>query len=331
MADKTKIFVSTTPFGAVNSRPRELFCKTGWEIVYNTTQHKLSSEEVALMAREVDGIVAGTEDLGPLMAANPRLKIISRVGIGLDSVPLAECQKRGIAVCYTPDAVTMAVAEFTIGAMIATTRYFGPVDRMIRRGAWQRPQGIRLGEAMIGLVGFGRIGSNVARLLLPFHPRAVLVNDIKDKSKEIAGMRERGLAIESATLGRILSAVDILSLHVPLSRQTRLLIGARELAKMKPNAVLLNTARGGLVDEVALHRALAAGSLACAAIDVFEREPYRGPLAELDNVQLTAHLGSCSIDCRARMEIEATEDLIRFFRGEPLRNKVPQEEYEWQL
>ncbi|MGD9159747.1 MAG: NAD(P)-dependent oxidoreductase, partial [Desulfobacteraceae bacterium] len=159
----TKIFISTSPFGEINPEPIELLKKTGWEFIVNPMGRKLQSSEVAELALDADGIIAGTEDLRPLIEKSKQLKIISRVGIGLDSVPLDECKRRGIVVTYTPDAVTLAVAELTIGVMVCLSRSVHISDRALRENKWKRIMGKRLGESIIGIIGFGRIGSNVAR------------------------------------------------------------------------------------------------------------------------------------------------------------------------
>lgn len=324
-----KLFVSTSPFGAIDLTPRQELEHTGWDVRYNNCNRKLTPQEVAELAADCDGLIAGTEDLMPLIEANPGLKLIARVGIGLDSVPLNLCRRRGIAVSYTPDAVTLAVVELTVGLMLDASRFVSQVDRAIRAGRWIRPQGRRIGESTVGLVGFGRIGSRVARALAGLGPRCILVADILDKRREVNGMATTtGIAIEQAPFDRLLAESNIVSLHVPLTRLTRGMVGAEALRRMPAGAVLINTSRGGVVDEAALLTAMRGGQLAAAAIDVFEREPYTGPLRELDNVILTAHLGSCSVDCRARMETEAARDAIRFFRGDPLVSPVPDEEYE---
>ncbi len=324
-----KIFVSTAPFGALDPTPRHELDQAGCSVSYNDLNRKLTPEEVAKFASDCDGLIAGTEDLVPLIEANPRLKMIARVGIGLDSVPLGLCRERGIAVSYTPDAVTMAVVELTIGLMVSASRRVAQVDRAIRAGQWIRPQGLRIGEATVGLVGFGRIGSRVARALSGLTPRRILVADILDKRKEISELVVScGLAIEQVPLDDLLTQSQIVSLHVPLTRVTRGMMDATALNRMQRDAVLINTSRGGVVDEDALLEAMRAGRLAGAAVDVFEQEPYLGPLRDLDNAILTSHLGSCSIDCRARMETEAALDMIRFFRGEPLASPVPEEEFE---
>ena len=325
------VFVSTIPFGEHDRSPLNWLKDTGWSFQVNDTGRKLTSEEVAERAGHCDGIVAGTEDLRPLIDRNLKLKVIARVGVGLDSVPLRRCRDRGIAVSYTPDAVTPAVAEFTIGVMVAACRSIAGVDRKLRSGKWHREQGKRIGNSRIGIIGFGRIGSYVGRLVAAFNPAAILVCDIADKSKEIADLSSRGAPVEAANLDRVLEECDIVTLHVPIDRFSRGFISEGRLRQMGKGSYLINASRGGLVDEAALYRALKDGHLAGAAIDVFEHEPYRGPLLELENILVTPHLGSCSVDCRANMEREATEDLIRFLTGKPLQSPVPLEEYENQI
>ncbi|MEI9991485.1 MAG: phosphoglycerate dehydrogenase [Rhizomicrobium sp.] len=320
------VFVSTTPFAEHDRTPTQWMNAAGWRVCVNDTRRKLTSQEVAERARDCEAIIAGTEDLNALLDANRRLKIIARVGVGLDSVPLERCRERNIAVAYTPDAVTPAVAEFAVGAMIAACRDIPGADRNMRGGGWRRTQGIRIGESRIGIVGFGRIGSTVGRLLAGFAPAALLVHDVLDKRADIAAL-PAGAAARQASLNEILETCDIVSLHVPLRQSTRGLIGARELRRMRGGSYLINTARGGIVDEDALYDALRSGHLGGAAVDVFGREPYTGPLRELDRVVLTAHMGSCSIDCRSRMERDATAEIVRFFSGDALAYPVPDDEY----
>lgn len=324
------IFITAVPFGEVDPKPLELLKETGWKIDLNPLGRMLKPSEVAELCIDSDGLIAGTEDLGPLVRKTKKLKIISRVGIGLDSVPLDLCREKGITVTYTPDAVTMAVAELTVGIMISLTRHTYISDKNIRHGEWERRQGKRIGKSTIGVIGFGRIGTNIIKLLVPFRPEEILVNDIKDKTKEIAGFREYGLNIRHAEKQQIYKNSDIVSLHIPLSSQSRNLINTETLKHFKKESYLINLARGGIVNEADLYKALITGQIAGAAIDCFEEEPYCGPLAELDNVVLTQHMGSCSFDCHARMEIEATQDLIRFFKGEALKNEVPAEELYYQ-
>ncbi|CCK80313.1 phosphoglycerate dehydrogenase [Desulfobacula toluolica] len=325
-----KIFISTVPFCEINKKPLMLLKKNGFEIIKNPLGRKLHPKEVAEYAKSVDGIIAGTESLIGLIEANSNLKIISRVGIGLDSVPLIKCKQLGITVTYTPDAVTMAVAEMVIGVMISVYRHIYIADREIRNQQWNRLMGKRIGKSIIGLIGFGRIGYNVARLLTPFHPNKVLINDITDKKDSICDLMEQGLNIEQVSKEEIYKNSDIISLHVPFSPQTNNLINRNTLSKFKKDSFILNYARGGIINEHDLYLAIEKGSIAGAAVDTFIDEPYSGELIELDNVLLTQHMGSCSYDCRYDMELQATEDLIRFFKGEQLQNEVPPEEYEYQ-
>ena len=324
-----RIFVSTLPFGQADPRSVELLRQTGWDFQINPTGRKLTAEEVGEFCAEADALIAGTEKIETVLARAKKLKLVARIGIGLDSVPLRKCRELGVAVAYTPDAVTMAVAEATLGVMVTLTRQMHAADKNVRQGIWKRPMGKRLGESVIGLVGMGRIGGQVVRLLGPFKPREILVSDPADISVALeAARRDHGVAIRQAPLDEVLAASDLVSLHLPYSRRTRHIIGHEALARMRKEAFLVNFARGGLVDEEALFEALQGGRLAGAALDCFEREPYDGPLKGLDTVLITPHLGSSSQDCRARMEIEAVEDVIRFLSGEPMKNPVPAGEYD---
>ncbi|MFC1822583.1 NAD(P)-dependent oxidoreductase [Thermodesulfobacteriota bacterium] len=326
-----KIFISTLPFGEVEPRPISLLEETGWKFMINPLEKKLSPNEVVEMALDCDGIIAGTEDLRPLIDRSKKLKIIARVGIGLDSVPLALCKEKGIKVIYTPDAVTMAVAELTVGIMIGLTRHVYLADKNFRCGEWERKQGKRIGKSIIGIIGFGRIGTNVARLLIPFHPHQVLVNDLNDKSVEIQKFKKHGLSIRHTDKKEIYQNADIITLHVPLYLKTKGMINAQTFHQFKQDVYLINLARGGIINEADLFDALKEKRIGGAALDCFEQEPYCGTLTGLDNILLTQHIGSCSFDCRMKMEIEATEDLIRYFKNEPLKNEVPEEEFWYQL
>ncbi|MCG6149231.1 phosphoglycerate dehydrogenase [Leptospira levettii] len=324
-----RIFVSTYPFGQYNEEPISILKKEGWDVVLNPTKRKLTSEEVAEYAKNVDAIIAGTEDLTPLILKNPDLKIISRVGIGLDSVPLQLCRDKNITVAYTPDAVTMAVVELTIGLMVSLTRKVHLANFELRRGGWSRFTGKRLGESVIGLIGLGRVGSNVLRILKEFRPKEILVNDLKDKTNEIQQiMQNTDLIVRQVTKEEIYKHADIVSIHVPLTNLTRNMIGKTELGLMNASTFVINTARGGIVNESDLYHAVKAEQIAGAAIDVFEKEPYKGNLIELENIILTEHMGSCSFDCRYLMEFGAASEVVRFFKGEPLLNPVPDEELE---
>lgn len=326
-----KVFISTYPFGKYDPTPIRILEEKGFEILKNPYTRKLKPEEVAELAEDVDAIIAGTENLTELIERNKKLQLISRVGIGLDSVPLQLCKDKGIVVAYTPDAVTMAVAELTIGLMIDVSRKVQMADREMRKGGWSRFVGKRLGESVIGIIGAGRVGLNVIRLLSEFYPKEILIQDLKDKSKEVAAILDpKRIKYSFFSKEEIYRRSDLVSLHVPLTKHTRKMITKKELELFSTDAYLLNTARGELIEEADLIQALSTRKLAGAAIDVFSKEPYSGELTQLENVVLTEHMGSCSYDCRLAMEREASEEVIRFYSGEALRNEVPAEEYEYQ-
>jgi len=325
------IFVSTETFGDASPDSRLVLRESGHVVEFNNKGRKLTPKEVAYEARDSKVLIAGTENLGPLVSGSMALKMIARVGVGLDGVPLELCQQKGIVVCWTPDAVTMAVAELTIGLMLATTRYVVQKDKEIRQGQWTREFGLRLEESVVGIVGFGRIGFEVARLLTSFKPKQLLVHDIQPKKHQIAYLKECGMNIREGSFDEVIGTSDILSLHVPLYRETKRMIDIEVLKTMPKGAFLLNTSRGGVIDENALYQSLTSGHLGGAALDVFEHEPYTGSLKNLNNLVLTPHLGSCSVDCRARMEKEAAEEAIRFLRDAPLVQEVPLEEYQYQV
>jgi D-3-phosphoglycerate dehydrogenase len=234
---------------------------------------------------------------------------------------LAAARARSIAVTYTPSAPSPAVAELAIGQMLALLRRTVAADRGIRQGIWYRWTGRRLAQVTVGVIGVGRIGRAVIRHLQNWSPR-ILANDliVDAEFARLTGC----IWTDCETIYR---EADIITLHVPLTPATRGMIRERELALMKPDAILINTARGGIIDEAALCAALRARPYFSAAIDVFAQEPYRGELAGLENCFLTCHMGAATRDCRLRMELEAVEEVIRYFRGEPLINPVPEAEY----
>jgi D-3-phosphoglycerate dehydrogenase len=320
-SNRRRVMVTTVPFGAVDPEPLDLLAAAGIDLVVNPKNRRLRADEVGEVIDGFPVVIAGTETItADAMAACRGLKAICRVGIGLDGIDLPAARRLGIAISYTPDAPSPAVAELTVGFIIDLLRGIGPADRGLRQGQWTRITGGRIATSIIGVVGVGRIGSRVIRHLQGGFPGVrILAHDLAPDPK-IAGVEW----VDKETLYR---QSDVVTLHVPLTAATRGLIGERELAMMKPTAVLVNTARGGIVDEEALARALQGGTIRAAALDVFADEPYGGPLAQLPNVRLTCHMGSMTADCRARMEIEATQEAIRFLSGQPLRSPVPAEEY----
>lgn len=323
-AAERRVLITTVPFGEAHRRPLDLLEAEGIDYLINPIGRRLREEELAEMIGDFGIVIAGTEPItATVMQRAPHLRLISRVGIGLDSVDLLAARARGIQVAYTPDAPSPAVAELAIGLMLGLLRDVPGADRSMRNGVWHRFMGRRLCEMTVGVVGVGRVGKRVIQHLVGGFPGVrVLANDLEPDVD--FGQAQRIRWVDKPTLYR---EADIITLHVPLTPLTRHLIGATEIEHMKPQAMLINTSRGNMIDEHDLAAALRAERLGGAAIDVFEREPYSGELATLERCILTCHMGSMSQDCRARMELEATEEVVRFLRNEPLRQLVPETEY----
>jgi D-3-phosphoglycerate dehydrogenase len=321
-----KVLITTVPFGDKNRLPIEQLEAAGIEYLINPIGRKLKEAELAEMVTDFDVLIAGTEPITDMvMSRASRLKLISRVGIGLDSVDLLAAERRDIRVSYTPDAPAPAVAELTIGLMLSLLRSVHTANTQMHRGEWHRYFGRRLSAVTIGIVGAGRIGGGVLRRLAGFGASRVLVNDICPNLQVAPELK-----IEWVGKEEIYREADLISLHLPLTAQTKNMIRREHLLQMKSDAMVINTSRGGIINEQDLADVLNAGHLSGAAIDVFEQEPYAGPLARIDRCLLTSHMGSMSVDCRTRMEIEATEEAVRFLTGKPLQGLVPPAEYDVQ-
>jgi glyoxylate reductase len=243
-----------------------------------------------------------------LDAAGPQLRVVANYAVGIDNVDVEACRRHGVLVTNTPDVLTEATAELAIALMLSLLRRVVEGDRLIRRGErWIWAPNLMLGRGLagrvLGLVGHGRIGQAVGRLALAHGMRV------------IHSSRSSGIPLD-----HLLAEADVVSLHLPLSAESRHLIDAAALGRMKPSAVLVNTARGPIVDEEALVLALREGRIAGAALDVFEREPEVHPgLLELENVVLVPHLGSATHETREAMGMLCVEAL----RAVLLENRVP--------
>ena len=321
-----KVLITTVPFGEKNRLPIEYLESAGIDYLINPLNRKLQEDELSELASDCEVLIAGTEKISDAVMANaPKLKLISRVGVGLDGVDLLAAERRGIAVSYTPEAPAPAVAELTIGMMLTLLRHVHVANAQLHRGEWQRHFGKRIPELTIGIIGVGRIGGRVLRRLAAFGSPRILVNDLLPEA-HVADQ----LKLDWVDKETIYREADLISLHLPLTNKTKDMIRAPQLKQMKSDAVVINTSRGGIINENDLARVLKEGHLSGAAIDVFENEPYSGDLCGIERCLLTAHMGSMTIDCRTRMEIEATEEAVRFLTGQALQALVPSEEYDVQ-
>ena len=274
-----------------------------------------SEDDLAAAAVDREAIVFRSGvSIGPGVLAAPDLRLLVRAGSGLDNLDLATVRERGIELVRIPGPGAQAVAELTFGLMIALARSIVLADRHLRSAHWAKSElvGYNLRGKRLGIVGLGSIGSRVAALgsAWGMHPIGVVERPSEERSRAFA---QQG--IDLADLDRVLAEGDFISLHVPLSSNTRGMIGAAELAKIKPGAFLVNIARGGVVDEAALFDALQPGGrLRGAALDVHvaEGEGKRSPLADLPNVVLTPHIGAQTIDAQEEIGREVVAIIDRF-------------------
>jgi glyoxylate reductase len=275
-------------------------------------------EELIRLAPGVSALVADPRipvDAKLLDAAGPSLELVANYAVGYDNIDVEACRARGVVVTNTPDVLTDATAELTLALMLAAARRLGEGERMVRSGRWRgwHPQqllGRELGDSTIGIVGLGRIGSRVAELLGGFG--AELLSASRTAHPEL----EQRLGVERVALDELFARSDVVTLHVPASADTHHLIDVDALARFKAGSILVNTARGALVDTAALIAALRSGRLAAAGLDVYENEPDVPPeLVELENVVLAPHIGSATARARSGMARLVAENVISVLEG----------------
>jgi len=293
-----RILIGPSSFGVVDAAPLQRLRDAGFDVLQNPFGRKLSTQELMELLPGVIGLVAGLESLDRAVLEQSELRAISRCGAGTSNVDLDAAHRLGIVVRNTPAAPTAAVAELTVAAMLALLRQILPMNADLHAGRWTRLPGAQIEGRTVAVVGFGRVGRRVAALLLAFGAKVIAVDPHVDRVDP---------PIELARLADALPRADIVTLH---ASGDETILGRAELLRVKPGALVLNCGRGGLVDEGALCEALDSGHLAGAWIDAFRDEPYRGPLTRYPQVLLTPHIGSFTVECRRRMEMEAVENLL---------------------
>ena len=283
--------------------------------------------EQSISREELLGKVAGADALVTLLTervdaellevAGPQLKVVSNVAVGYDNIVVADCTARGVRATNTPGVLTEATADIAFGLILMATRRLGEGERLIRSGTpWKWGMFFLLGSSLqgktLGVVGMGGIGQATARRAKAFGMEVVY-----QSRSEIDPAIAAELGARRVELDELLAISDVVSLHCPYGPNTHHLIGAEQLAAMKPDAYLVNTARGPIVDEAALAQSLREGVIAGAGLDVFEREPAVHPeLLELENVALVPHLGSSTVETRTAMAVLASENTLAVLRGE---------------
>jgi D-3-phosphoglycerate dehydrogenase len=301
-------------FEPVHQKGLDHLAGNGCEVVFSDGY---GPEHIRSAVKDVDGILARARGLidAPVMDAAPRLKVIGRHGIGVDNVDVDAATARGIYVVNTPLAPAEAVAEFVAMGMIALPRRIVQADPAVRSLDWDFRNRVHPPELLgktLGIIGFGRIGRRIAEICgLGFRMNIVYTDAFPADAKEEGRLSAKRVPIED-----LLATSDFVSLNVPLLDTTHHLIDEKALASMKPTAILINCARGPVVDEAALAQALENGVIAGAVIDVFEEEPIKddNPLIGLDNVLLTPHYSGCSAESTENMSMVAA-DIVKILNG----------------
>lgn len=301
-----KVLIAVSSFSEHDKKPLDMLRKEGFGIKANTYGRRLKEQEIIELGRDCAGIVAGLEPYNKeALKALPGLKVISRVGAGVSNIDLKAAAELGIEVCNTPEAPARAVAELAVGLILSLLRNIPQMDKLMKQGEWERLSGNLVEGKTVGIVGAGRIGRCVAKLLKGFDARVIWYDNAAINA-DISGEKK-------PSLEKVLEESDMVMLH--LSGE-RLVIGRRELGLMKKTAYIVNLSRGLVIDEEALYEALKNRKIAGAALDVFCEEPYDGPLKDLDNVILTPHIGSYTRQTRLEMESQAASNLIAILKSQ---------------
>lgn len=295
-----KILISTSSFGKFDRTPLDLLEKAQISYTLNPYARTLTEQEAKELYSDCVAVIAGTEPVTHhVIEANETLKVISRCGVGMDNVDSICAKQKNIAVLCTPNAPTQATAEQTLTLILNLLRHTALMYGDMRQGFWKKRMGNLLYKKKVGIIGYGRIGSTVAKLLKAFECEIACYDPYLKNSD-----------IPQYELKELLSWANIITLHCAKEKNAPPLIDEKALNTMRQGSWIINAARGGLIDEFALTKALKSGHLAGAALDVFQEEPYIGELLTLENALLTPHASSYAKEARINMEIQAVENLL---------------------
>jgi len=280
-------------------------------LVFNPTGKPLSEDALIPLLDGCDGCIAGLDHYTAKVIQNAKsLKVISRYGVGVDQVDLAAAKANNVVVCNTPGANSQAVADLTFGLLICLARKVHILDKKMREGEWTRSSGVELYGKTIGIQGLGAVGKAVAKRALGFSMRILAYDPIIDlKYTEANG-------VISADFDTVIREADFLCLHMPLTGETRGVISSGVMKAMKKGAIIVNTARGGLIDEAAAYELLVSGHLGGMGLDVYDEEPpKKTPLLDLENVVLTPHTAAHTAEATANMGDMSVQNLIDVLTG----------------
>jgi D-3-phosphoglycerate dehydrogenase len=311
MESKYRVLVTSTSFGKADPLPLQRLRECGCEVIENPHGRPLKEEELIPLLAEVDGVIAGLDDYTEkVIQSSPQLKVISRYGVGVDKVDLTAAESQGVKVTTTPGVNTQAVADLTMALMLAVARKVPKADASAKDGKWEKIFGHSLHQKKLGLVGLGQISRAVAKRARGFDMEVSIFTRYPDSSfAEAVGVRY-------ADFDELLEQSDFLSLHCAVTEDRAGMIGYEQLKRMKPAAYLINTARGALINEEDLYRALKEGIISGAALDTYVHEPPKGsPLLTLENVVTTPHIGSYTYETVLEMGLTSVENLMKVLEG----------------
>lgn len=295
-----KIQITTSSFGDAGSKPVKHLENFNVKFKINPYGRALTEDEAIEVISDADGIIAGTEPLTEkVLKELPNLKVISRCGTGMDSVDLKSAERLGIKVMNTPNVHVSSVAELALTGILCLYRNIPTGDTQIKNSKWVKTTGRSLFEKKVGLVGMGKVAAKLALLLKPFNVE-LKAYDPFAKNTGIKMVKN---------LNEVLSESDIISIHVPYNKSTKHILNDDNLQLLKHDALIVNTSRGGIIDEEALFKFLAGNPASSAFLDVFDKEPYTGKLIELPNILLSPHIGARTQQTREEMEFQATVNL----------------------
>jgi len=313
-----KVLITPRSFEHIKDKFLELLKDAEIEVVMNPYGRVIKEDEMVELVKDMDGIIVGIDPITKRVIYNAsKLKVISKYGVGVDNIDFESAKERNIVVTNTPNANSNAVAELTVGLIISVLRNIPLSDRRVREKKWDRFIGYELYGKTLGVIGTGSIGKRVIKLLRGFDLNILCY----DKFPDYEWAEKENL--KYVNFDELLKRSDIITIHIPLTEETRHLISERELSLMKKTAVIINTSRGGIINERDLYKFLKEGRIYGAGLDVLEDEPpQNSPLIELDNVVITSHIGSHTQESIENMAFMAIDNLISVLKGKEPKFRV---------
>lgn len=313
-----KVIIASRSFGSASPKPLQMLEAAGVETAWVDANSPSAQDELLELVPESSAIIVGLVPITEkIIEKSSQLRVISMYGVGVNHIDIDAARRKGVVVTNCPGSNDQAVADLAMGLMLTVARSIPQIDRDIRAGYWNKYLGGELWQKKLGLIGLGNIAKGVA------HRAKGFAMEISAYDPYAAVEVAEAHRVSLLSFEEVIANSDFVSLHAPLTDETKCMFGSEQFKKMKPTAYLINTARGGLVDEQALYAALSSGEIAGAALDVFVEEPLKDSrLVELDNVVLTAHTGTHTKEAIERMGMMAVENVLRVLRGETPINRV---------